>query len=65
MAENLNEFIYKINKPCILKNILNKSKLNENNSASNWTFDRLDDILNSYKFKFRIGNKNFSGLKFF
>lgn len=55
---SLNEFIYKINRPCILKNILQKPKKGDNNSALEWNFENLGKIFQNEKFTFRIGRKS-------
>lgn len=53
MNTNLCDFIFKIERPVLFKNILiNK---NEINSCINWTPEILAKILNEHKLEFRIG----------
>lgn len=47
----LNEFIYKINKPILFKQILTDS------AASTWTPESLAALLNDEKLNFRIGKR--------
>jgi hypothetical protein len=54
-ATALNEFIFKINKPCVFKNILTRD--GNINSASEWTFANLTKVFANQKFAFRIGKK--------
>ena len=52
----LSEFIYKINKPCVFKNILKKSDENTN-VAAGWTLDDLSHVLGDERLLFRMGAK--------
>ena len=51
----MNKFIYKLNRPCVFKNILVKT--DTSNSAIDWTPSSLESILKNEKLTFRIGKK--------
>lgn len=51
----LSEFVFKVNKPCLFKNILKRS--DESNSAAGWTLDELSDELGDERLLFRMGLK--------
>ncbi len=66
MNIKLNEFIYKLNQPCVFKNILKASDdESETNTAIKWTPDRLETLLKNEKLTFRIGKKQKENRKFF
>lgn len=52
----LNDIIYKLDRPCIFKNIL--KPVSDRNTACNWTPEILADLFKAKKFTFRIGKKD-------
>jgi hypothetical protein len=54
---NLNEFIFKLNQPCVFKNILKISSDKKSNTAVEWTPSYLETLLKNEKLTFRIGKK--------
>jgi hypothetical protein len=57
----LNEYIFKVNKPCVFKNML--TRVGEQNSACEWNFEKLASLLKNQTLTFRIGNKHASRIK--
>ena len=55
MDNKLNEFIFKINRPCIFKNILEHDE--NSNSATKWDIEYLANMLKDEKITFRLGKK--------
>lgn len=51
----LNEFIYKLNQPCVFKNVL--VRCDTANSAVEWTPSSLETLLAHEKLTFRMGKK--------
>ncbi len=61
----LNKYLYKINRPCLFKNILKQTENLSNNSALTWTPKTLSKILNNTKITFRVGrNENCNSNEF-
>ena len=55
---NLNQFIYKTDKPCIFKNLIKQIDENEvNNSVCKWTPEYLTCLFKNTTLTFRIGKK--------
>ena len=55
MNDKLNEFIFKLKRPCVFKNVLKDTE------ASKWTLENLADVFKNEKLTFRMGklsNKN-------
>lgn len=58
---NLIEYIYKIDRPCLFKGIIQQSESDQvKNSICNWTPDYLRNLFKDAKLTFRIGKKNLS-----
>lgn len=53
--QNLNDYIYQINRPILFKNILTSD--DNSNSAIDWTPEKLAYDLNNSKIDFRIGKR--------
>ena len=52
----LNEFIYKVNKPCVFRGILSANETSSN-TACDWTPSKLAELLADEKLTFRIGKR--------
>jgi hypothetical protein len=52
----LSDYVYKVNRPCLLRNVL-EPDLEGKNSAAYWTFDNLASVFKNERFNFRIGSK--------
>ena len=58
-ASKLNEFVFKVQRPCLFRNVL------KNNSCCDWTPEKLVDIFQADKFTFRIGERRNENCIFF
>ena len=66
MNAKLNEFIFKLNQPCVFKNMLKASDdESRTNTAIAWTPDRLESLLKNEKLTFRVGKKQKENSKIF
>ncbi len=61
--KNISKFIYKINQPCVFKEMMNPSASRSNNSACTWTPKLLANLLGDKRLAFRIGKKKLSNGK--
>ncbi len=59
MDLNLSQYVFKLNQPCVFKNILVKN--GQSNIACEWTPESLVSILKSEVLVFRIGKKSITG----
>ena len=55
----LSEFVFKVNKPCLFKNILTRpaDQDDQSNSAAKWTLDDLAQVLGDERLLFRMGSR--------
>lgn len=59
----LSEFVFKVNKPCLFKNILKRPNTGESNSAAGWSLDDLSGVLGDERLLFRMGAKQTQNCK--
>jgi hypothetical protein len=61
MNLNLSEHVFKLNRPCVFKNILVKN--GDTNIATEWSPESLANVLQDEVLVFRIGKKVMNGNK--